>query len=472
MAQVSLFMARDARRDGYEERKAILRRELLASESDDSTSSSLEEYESRDYSDIEGTSSEGEIERDSSESALEIGNKKEKEEKTRNSFRPPARVNVDGNVFRLRKKWNGKQYWYCVESKCPAGLVFDENTRVWKVNGKPHSHSVDIVNTSQMQRNQEEIALRLFVHEHFGMDSHEIYSLLLRKEFRNEPRYQHLPPLNTIDMKRIQNIKTLLIGTTGRDVLRSMLPPAIAELDGKQFLRFQSVEPIMLIFATGDALDTVDNTRLLMLKRLNLRGKAIQFVYSVYTVGEQCVRPAVWILSSERPSLVWIHLKAMLDGRLQKKSMGMLPKTWIAPCTGNYMAILKRLLHPDDAVIGIEASYINKVRKITSQIHGLETRGELTELFLDLRTAESATLERVLETARQKHQSNDATEAFTAWESRFKNQSFMIHSVNMCCNEMVSFVYQTEKNRPMKNFETDMDLVRQIHDLGQGLEIE
>ena len=32
-------MARDARRDGYEERGAIVRRELLASEFDDSTPS-------------------------------------------------------------------------------------------------------------------------------------------------------------------------------------------------------------------------------------------------------------------------------------------------------------------------------------------------------------------------------------------------------------------------------------------------
>ena len=425
-------------------------------------------------SDIEDTdtSSEEEIEHDSSESALGIGDKKEKEEKTRNSFRPPARVNVDGNVFRLRKKCSGRQYWYCVVSMCPAGLVFDEDTRVWKVNGKSHSHSVDIVNTSQMRRNQEEIALRLFVHEHFGMDSHEIYSLLLRNEFRNEPRYQHLPPLDTIDMKRIQNIKSLLIGTTGRDVLRSMLPPAIAELEGKQFLRFQSVEPIMLIFATGDALKMVDNTRLLMLKGLNLRGNAIQFVYSVYTVEEQSVRPAVWILSSERHSLPWVHLKAMLDERLRQKPLGIPPKTWIAPCTGRYMAILKQLLHADDAAFGIEVSYTNKVRKITSQIKDLETRGELIELFLNLRTAEAATVERVLETARQKHQSNDATEALSAWESRFRNQLFMIHSANMCCDEMVSFVYQTEKNRPIKKFETDMDLLHQIHDLGQGREIE
>ena len=104
-------MARDARRDGYEERRAIVRRELLASEFDDSTPSSLEESESRDLSDIEDTdtSSEEEIEHDSSESALGIGDKKEKEEKTRNSFRPPARVNVDGNVFRLRKKCSGRQ---------------------------------------------------------------------------------------------------------------------------------------------------------------------------------------------------------------------------------------------------------------------------------------------------------------------------------------------------------------------------
>ena len=136
------------------------------------------------------------------------------------------------------------------------------------------------------------------------------------------------------------------------------------------------------------------------------------------------------------------------------------------------MAILKQLLHADDAAFGIEVSYTNKVRKITSQIKDLETRGELIELFLNLRTAEAATVERVLETARQKHQSNDATEALSAWESRFRNQLFMIHSANMCCDEMVSFVYQTEKNRPIKKFETDMDLLHQIHDLGQGREIE
>lgn len=131
------------------------------------------------------------------------------------------------------------------------------------------------------------------------MDSHGIYSLLLRNEFHNHPQYQYLPCIESINIKRIQNIKSLLTGASGRGVLRSLLPPTIADLDGKQFLRFHSVVPIILIFATWEDLELIDDARRFMLKR-QLSVPEIKFVYCACTVEDQCVRPVAWILLAER----------------------------------------------------------------------------------------------------------------------------------------------------------------------------
>ena len=423
--------------------------------------SDIADYDMEDTSSLSGDS-------EAYESPSEAAEEKEIRVKTGRSWRPPARMLIGGHLFRLRKQRSGKQYWYCVVAQCPAGYVYCEETSHWKANSHDHNHPIEVMNPTQLRQNQEEIALRLFVHEHFEMDSHGIYSLLLRNEFDDHPQYQHLPCIESINIKRIQNIKSLLTGASGRGMLRSLLPPTIAELGGRQFLRFHSVVPIILIFATCEGLELIDEARRFMLMRLNLTGNEIEFVYCAYTVDDQCLRPVAWILSAQRNAIPWLNFKSLLDERLRGKPLGIPPRTWIVPCAESYMGILRSLLNFEDEVVGLAVTYHNKVTKITSEIPDADTREGLTSLFLSVGAKETETIGKVLDKANEKYPSSEAKRAINDWETSFKNRSFLIHSASMCRDDTVQLQYQRNKNQPEKRYETDMQLLHHIRELAEG----
>ena len=135
------------------------------------------------------------------------------------------------------------------------------------------------------------------------MDSHSIYSLLMSDDFHHKHYYEHFPEIERIDVKRIQNVKALLTSTASGNVLLSSFSPDMSEIDGRQFLQYQSVKPVTLVFATNPTLHSFASIGQCMLKRLNICGKAINVVCCVYAVSERDVKPAAWILLDQISSL-------------------------------------------------------------------------------------------------------------------------------------------------------------------------
>ena len=305
----------------------------------------------------------------------------------------------------------------------------------------------------------------MFVMDHFEMDSHDIYSLILKGEAQRQNKYEHFPDVASITMKRIQNIKGFISGSSGQSVIRSSLPPSMAELDGHRFLQFQSVQPVILIFATSPGIKKISDSRRCMLKRLNLQGNVIQYVYCLYAISDDNVIPAAWILFQKRDSLPWLHFKALLDEQNVDKTMGILPRLLIVPCAASYRAMLEQILGPSDEAMGIALTYSNKVKKITRQVTDEVTREKLEEVLRDIADVQTETIDTILGKLGEEHQSQEAKRAVAAWKDLFGNYTFLYHSVNMCWSEQIRAAYVAEKSKPMSKFDTDAELIRHIHDL-------
>ena len=382
--------------------------------------------------------------------------------KTRKPYNPPARVIHGGYTFTRRKSCGGREYWYCVVKGCKAGYILNLQTRRAKSNEIPHTHEPD-VDPPDQAGNLAEVSLRMFVTDHFEMDSRDIYSLILKGEVQN--KYEHFPDAASITIKRIQNIKGFISGSSGRSVIRSSLPASMAELDGHRFLQFQSVQPVNLIFATSQGMKRICDSRRCMLKRLRLQGNVIHYVYCVYAISDDNVIPAAWILFERRDSMPWMHFRTLLDEQNSDKTMGLLPRLLIVPCAASYRAMLEHILRPSDEAMGIACTYSNKVKKITRQVADEITREKLGEVLLNIADVQTETIETILGKVGEQSQSQEAKRAVAAWKDLFGNYTFLYHSVNMCWSEQIRAAYIAEKSKPMTTYETDAELIMHIHDL-------
>ena len=377
--------------------------------------------------------------------------------------RPPVPMFVDGETYRFRKRVGSREYFYCAVRGCGAGCVVNRDTGFVKRNKAQHTHKEEM-QTEQLSQNLAEISLRLFVREHWDRDSRSIYSLLLADDFHDKYHYEHFPDIASIDLKRIQNIKTLLAGQVSRDVLHSSLPPDMAEIDGRQFLTFQCVQPVCLIFATNAMLESFARIRQCLLKRLNLCGNVIKFVYCIYAVVGQHVTPAAWILLDQKSSYPWSHLKMRLR-ECNNNGLGVVARAWCVPCTSSYLEILTNVLESEDSVMGIFPSYLNKIQKILSCIKDKETHDSLEELFISVTKDRAAAIPAMMERASSQYPSSDARQAIASWCAKFSNQRFLCHSTNLCEAEPVKQIYNNVKRTPKRMFDTDRELIYHIHDL-------
>ena len=91
----------------------------------------------------------------------------------------------------------------CCE-RLQSGLHFKSPNKTSKEQrNTTHTHEPD-VDPPDQAGNLAEVSLRMFVTDHFEMDSRDIYSLILKGEVQN--KYEHFPDAASITIKRIQNI--------------------------------------------------------------------------------------------------------------------------------------------------------------------------------------------------------------------------------------------------------------------------
>ena len=96
----------------------------------------------------------------------------------------------------------------------------------------------------------------MFVEKHRFEESWNIYTLLLDEIAKAPEKY---PPQKDISIKAIQNLKGLLAGEDARNLLNPTLPFVLREVDGVNFLAFESVRPVLLMFATKRSPERISN---------------------------------------------------------------------------------------------------------------------------------------------------------------------------------------------------------------------
>ena len=159
-------------------------------------------------------------------------------------------VEIDGFIYSRRVcAKSGLQYFYCTHShpKCNAGFRYDPISHVCIPNLKKHHHPPGPVLESQLKKNLQLVALRMFVEKHRFEESRRIYTLLLDEIEKAPGKY---PPQKDVSIKAIQNLKGQLAGENARNLLNPTVPVVLREIDGLNFLVYQSVRPILLMFAT------------------------------------------------------------------------------------------------------------------------------------------------------------------------------------------------------------------------------
>ena len=197
-----------------------------------------------------------------------------------------CRVEMNGFVYSSRaSSKTGIQYFYCTYSHpmCRAGFRYNPKTHVSIPNSKKHHHQPQHALRKDLQKNLQLYTLRLFVENHYYEESRRIYTMILDEIEKNPEK---CPPAKDISIKAIQNLKVLLAGEDGRHLLDPALPPALREVNGVEFLVFQSVRPILLMFATKSSLQKIASAQMLFLQRLHVTGSSLQYVYCVYAVSQ------------------------------------------------------------------------------------------------------------------------------------------------------------------------------------------
>ena len=413
------------------------------------------------YEDLESDS----FENDQMDKKMEEQELQKTVEVTKKAHGPPLRVIIDGEIYSRRKIAGNREYFYCIRQAkgCRAGFVRNSDTGCYVRNKHPHTHERDSEQVAH--ENEAEISFRLFIQDHINMDSREIYSLILKDDFGAQHQYEFFPDIKSIDIKRIQNTKYLLGGPQARNVLQSLLHPSLAELNGVGFLAMQTVRPPILLFATRAQLAILCSAGTCMVKRLNITGSLIRFVYCVYAVNPDQVVPVAWILSSDRDSFLWSQFRSFLSCC---KESAHARKLWVVPCGKSYLNVVANLASQTAGrAAGIQLSYTRKVEKIIQNIRDNEMHEALKQLFLDMRTEKIHMIQWKVNEAEIAFDSVEAKQAIRYWRTIYQNQTFMYHRDATLNNPHVDRVYAEVKQTPAKIFGTDTEVISFIHNLAQ-----
>ena len=371
------------------------------------------------------------------------------------------RVEIDGFVYSSRAcSKTGTLYFYCTYShpKCRAGFRYDPQTQMCIPNSKRHHHPPQHALQDEWKKNVQLYALRLFVDKHYYEDSRHIYTKILEEIQKNPEKY---PPAKTISIKAIQNLKVLLAGENGRQLLNPTLPPVLREVDGVEFLAFQSVRPILLMFATESSLGKISTAQMLFLQRMHVQGSSLQYVYCVYAVNFSTAVPCLWLAFQVNNWFPWNTLQRKIN-EVQKD-----PRTWVLPMK---LACLKEfssaLLRSCDKVMGIKGVYTRKINKLIASVSDKQFRKSLAEKLIELETISILEIDAATERIKQEVSEGcpSAMPVMLAWEARFSRTTLLWHEKNCCATDEVVAIYEAEKRRPYQALKDDRRVIKYIHE--------
>ena len=368
-------------------------------------------------------------------------------------------VEIDGFTY-VRRACSGQgfQYFYCTHShpKCKAGFRYDPKSRVCIPNSKKHHHPPGPVLQSQLKKNLQLVAFRMFVEKHCFEESRHIYTLLLGEIEKTPAKY---PPLKDVSIKAIQNLKGQLAGENARNLLDPTLPLVLREIDGVNFLAYQSVRPILLMFATETSMQELSKAQMLFLQKIHIRGPVLKHVFCVYSVTFDSVIPCLWLAFETNDDHTWSTLQYIIRKRHKD------PATWILPlklaCSKEFS---DSLLRHCDRAMGIKDVYWNKVHKIVARIHDEALRKSFADELIGLATTEIHEISGIVTRLKQQARSTgaEAVSVMSMWDTKFSRTTLLWHNSNCCHNEAVSTEYVSQKQRPYQLFPDDQGVIRFI----------
>ena len=398
---------------------------------------------------------------DSTASSLETTQEEEEERRQDSPVEDftknlPVRMLIDGCLFVRRKTTSTREYWYCNNDKCKAGYIYTINDKSWRSNNKPHNHPQGDVDRFRKE-NREDFLLRKFVFENRSLDARDIYAKLLEQHERGVEDFQNI---GKVDLKQIQNIKEQLAGQISRKALESVLPRELSMVDNKQFLVFQAVQPVILIFATEESRERLCAANTCVILKLPVDGPTLKNVYCVYTLSGGAVIPAMWVMFDERGTeMAWIQVKLLLeDTNGQGRPLN---RMWIAPFSQKYIQIMRQIIRQNDAIRGIDASVTRKIAKICNKIEDEATQSKVRHFFVSVAAGPFQAMSHNVECAMRSWTEPAAQQALAQWNDCFGSYLFMYHCSARCYDIAVKEIYESRKANKA-NHPTDEEVIKAV----------
>ena len=350
---------------------------------------------------------------------------------------------------------------YCTAKKCKAGFVcvMTKDGILPKWNGKEHNHPIH-KQVNPLDTNREQVALRQFVRDHSHLESRQIYSLILKRDPNSGP----FPPLDSITVKSIDNLKGQIAGSEARYTLSSLVPGRLQKVNGAKFIAVQTLEPLVLILATDSSLKILRESSEAALLRLKMKGNIVKWVYCVYAVVSGRSIPTAWILFNAKTStLPWVLLKWVIGEKVTGEVHSW-SRVWNIPGSPKYLGFLEHATRANDHIRAISGSYEWQINKHAQSIVNEKSRRKIIEFF-ETEMSRAALHETPLKLAEaeDRWQSDDEREFVIWWRSRFEKQTFLYSASNRCEESAVVDRWLLNK-RMQPIFTTDGDLIATIHE--------
>ena len=365
-----------------------------------------------------------------------------------------VRVRCDGCLFARRKVCETRQYFYCTMKGCKAGFVFDTISGLSKRNKNEHNHPLG-TQDNIAETNAEEIAFRQFVRENIHLDSSAIYSMILRRDPQEGP----FPSLESINVKRIDNVKGQIGGTPAKQILNSLLPAPMTEIDGENFLALQTVKPHVIMFATKASLEKLCMASQCVVLKVKVKGQNLTNGFCVYALERGRILPTVWMLFDDGSgSLPWCHLKWLLSHAASGSSLSRL---WVIPAAPKYLEWLSHTVRANDHIRALGASYVLQVEKRAQDLDEGH-REEILSAFRLIANVPMHAVHTQIRHIEETWQTRDVQAFLAWWRSRFEMRALLYHSSLVCSDPSVEACYQSNKTRELIHT-TDEELIAFVH---------
>lgn len=362
------------------------------------------------------------------------------------------RVEVGGFIYSRRKIYGDKDYYYCVQSNCPAGFCFSSRTRLCVPNGKSHNHQPMDLLANQLKGNLQEINLRKFVEANYHTASRHIYSMLLKEQEQHPDEYPRV-----LSVKIIQNVKGQIAGEQGRHLLDPTLPPDLEEIDGMTFLQHQAVRPVTLVFATAESLASIRRAQMIFLLRLCVKSSLLNHVYCVYAVDSGQMMPCIWFAFQRMGSLTWTSLRDITVSNHAD------PIRWVIPWSEDGHDIVDWLLRKCDRLVGVNGAYERKIDDLVARVTDKELRKSLADELKGLSALPITDIVPAVSRLKQQATDKNVVNVMSEWERLFARNTMWYHKSNCCDHAAVITEYKKQQESPIQDFTNDIDVIRTIH---------